>query len=99
MRSGGRRLAFGLTIEGGVSSRDVRALEVSRPQLAVGDGDRDPPMNISPPTHRRVPWDAGSRMDGRRPGEAHPRTSGRKPGISPPRLPAARVNRRVAVLG
>lgn len=51
-------------------------------------------MNIPPPTHRRVPWDAGSRLDGRPLGDAHPRASGRKPDISPPRLPVARVHSR-----
>jgi DNA-directed RNA polymerase specialized sigma24 family protein len=54
-------------------------------------GDRDLPMNISPPTHRRVPWDAGGRLNGRQHGAPHPRASGRDPESSPLRLPAARV--------
>jgi hypothetical protein len=48
-------------------------------------------MKITPPTHRRVPRDAGTRSDGRAHGDTHPRESGRKPGVSPPWLPAVRV--------
>jgi len=33
-------------------------------------------MNISLPTHRRVPWDAGGRLDGRPLGDAHPLAAG-----------------------
>ena len=59
----------------------------------VGRADRDRPMSISPPTHRRVPWDAGGRLNGRPHGDSHPRASGREPECSPLRLPAARVHR------
>ncbi len=50
-----------------------------------------PTYEISPPTHRRVPWDAGGRFIGRPHGEAHPRASDRDPEISPLRFPVARV--------
>ena len=49
-------------------------------------------MTISPPTHRRVPRDAGGRFDGRRHGAPDLRASGRGPESSPLRLPAARVH-------
>ena len=48
-------------------------------------------MNFHSPAHRTVPWDAGSRLNGRLRGESHSRASGRDPGLSPPRIPAARV--------
>ena len=48
-------------------------------------------MNLSPPTHRRAPWDAGGRLNGRQHGDPHPRVSGRDPESSLLRLPAARV--------
>ena len=49
-------------------------------------------MQISPPTHRTCPWDAGGRLHGRQHGDSHPRASGRDPDGSPLRLPAARVH-------
>jgi hypothetical protein len=55
-------------------------------------------MNITPPTHRRVPWDAGGRSDGRPLGDAHPRESDRKPGVSPLWLPVVRVGGGAAVI-
>ncbi len=48
-------------------------------------------MKPSPPSHRKAPWDAGGRLDGRLRGGTHPRAGGRKLDISPSRLPAARV--------
>jgi len=48
-------------------------------------------MKTSPPSHRKGPWDAAGRSDGRLRGDTHPRAGGRKPDAFPSRLPAARV--------
>jgi len=65
------------------------------PAGPVGRGDRDRPMHIDHPPHRRVPRDAGDRFQARPHGDPAPRASGRGPGDhSPARLPAARVPRR-----
>ena len=51
-------------------------------------------MTTNPPTHRRVPWDAGGRLNGRPHGDSHPRACGRELENSPLRFPAARVGAR-----
>lgn len=61
------------------------------PGAPPAEGKAGTPMNITPPTHRRVPWDAGGRPNGRRHGDSHLRAGGRESEISPLRLPAARV--------
>ena len=48
-------------------------------------------MNIHPPTHRRNPRHAVSRLIQGLLGDVHPRVGDRGPAISPSRLPVARV--------
>lgn len=49
-------------------------------------------MTFYPPAHRTVPWDAGSRLNGRQHGDAHPHASGRGLEFSPLWISVARVN-------
>lgn len=73
--------------------RRLMALEESRVPLPArtSEAETGPPMNLSPPTHRRAPGDAGGRLNGRQHGAPLPRESGRSPETIPPRVPAARV--------
>jgi DNA-directed RNA polymerase specialized sigma24 family protein len=57
----------------------------------MSEGETGPPMNISPPIHRRALRDAGGRLNGRQHGAPLPRESGRSSETIPPRAPAARV--------
>ena len=64
---------------------------MSRLRSLCRSREQGPTYEISPPTHRHVPWDAGGRFIGRPHGDAHPRASDRDPEISPLRFPVARV--------
>jgi hypothetical protein len=66
-------------------------LPVSRMGPVSRSRTQGPTYELSPPTHRRVPWDAGGRFIGRPHGDAHPRASDRDPEISPLRFSVARV--------
>ena len=71
----------------------VPAAWIAVSQLAgqVGIGDRDLPMRTPHHPHRRVPRDAGSRLQRRLHGAPDPRASGWGSGISPARPPARRA--------